>query len=171
MFVLIGADFPSIGSHMAAFLATGSPAQIVIASGTASKVEPVWKRPMSRSRQQYESWTVYGQAEYANILFGYGLGERLGPCGLTAVAAHPEYNGDTKLGEHLTWNDHGKNAEVYRRRTGEEWAFEEPRSKTFSQTAAAPLIAALDPDLRVAAFSVYMQNSQVCEADEHATEL
>ncbi|KAJ3579673.1 hypothetical protein NPX13_g890 [Xylaria arbuscula] len=42
-FVLIGAGYPSIGSQMATYLAGGSPAHILIASRTASKVEPVMK--------------------------------------------------------------------------------------------------------------------------------
>ncbi|KAI0164566.1 NAD(P)-binding protein [Xylariaceae sp. FL1272] len=275
-FILIGAGYPSIGSQMATFLATGSPAHIVIASRTASKVEPVLKtiketdesikttyvhvdttdhesvRKAAREilgaapsinvlihsagamatkeyvldkqriefqlsanhvgsfllvnllvpamlaagkarfvnltssgyklspfrfddwnfsgGKEYEPWTAYGQAKTANILFAYALGKRLGPSGLTAIAVHPGYNTDTKLGEHLTVDDYGKIAQVYRRQTGEEWAFEEPRFKTFSQIAATPLIAALDPGLRSAGFGVYMQNSQVYEADPHATD-
>ncbi|KAI8627615.1 NAD(P)-binding protein [Xylariaceae sp. FL1651] len=272
-FVLIGAGYPSIGSQMATYLAKGSPAHILIASRTASKVEPVLKtiaeidsavkttyvqvdttdhdavreaapkilaaapkidvlihsagamatKEYTLDKQgiefqlsanhvggflltnllmpallaagearfvnltssgyrlspfrfddwnyaggkEYEPWTAYGQAKTANILFAYGLTNRLKHRGVTATAVHPGYNGDTKLGEHLTWDDYGAIDSIMLRNRGIEWVWEEPRFKNFSQIAATPLIAALDPDLPEKS-PAYLQNSQIHEPDQHA---
>ncbi|KAI0424239.1 NAD(P)-binding protein [Xylaria sp. FL1042] len=272
-FVLIGAGYPSIGSQMATYLARGSPAHILVASRTASKVEPVLKAiaeidgsikttfvqvdttdhqavreaapkilaatpkidvlvhtagamatkeytldkqgiefqlsanhvgcflltnllvpallAASEARfvnltssgyhltpfrfddwnfsngEEYDPWTAYGQAKTANILFAYGLGKRLGHRGVSAIAVHPGYNGDTKLGAHLTWDDYGLIDGVMKRNRGIDWVWEEPRFKTFSQIAATPLIATLDHEL-VTNSPAFLQNSQVHEPEEHA---
>ncbi|GAW24105.1 hypothetical protein ANO14919_136860 [Xylariales sp. No.14919] len=272
-FVLIGAGYPSIGSQVATYLAGGSPAHILIASRTASKVGPVLKAiaevdssikttyvqvdttdhdavreaapkilaaapkidvlvhtagamatkeytldkqgiefqlsanhvggflltnllmpallAAGRARfvnltssgyrltpfrfndwnfsggKEYDPWLGYGQAKTANILFAYGLGKRLGHRGITATAVHPGYNGDTKLGAHLTWDDYGLIDGVMKRNRGIDWVWEEPRFKTFSQIAATSLIAALDPELPAKA-PAYLQNSQVHEPEQHA---
>ncbi|KAI1424266.1 NAD(P)-binding protein [Xylaria sp. FL1777] len=272
-FVLIGAGYPSIGSQMATYLAGGSPAHILIASRTASKVEPVLKtiaeidssikttfvqvdttdhdavheaaskvlaatpkidvlvhtagamatREYTLDKQgiefqlsanhvggflltnllvpallaagearfviltssgyritpfrfddwnfsngkEYEPWTGYGQAKTANVLFAYGLGKRLKHRGITSTVVHPGYNGDTKLGTHLTLDDYGLIDGVMKRNRGIDWVWEEPRFKTFSQIAATPLIAALDPDLATKS-PAFLQNSQIHEPDEHA---
>ncbi|GKZ40057.1 hypothetical protein AbraIFM66950_002113 [Aspergillus brasiliensis] len=117
--------------------------------------------------KEYDPWTGYGQAKTANILFTYGLAQRLKQKGIAAVAVHPGYNGDTKLGAHLTWDDYAEIPAVARRNTGKEFVFEEPRFKTYTQIAATPLIAALDPELQALA-PVFMQNSAVSEAAQHA---
>ncbi|OJJ69836.1 hypothetical protein ASPBRDRAFT_181251 [Aspergillus brasiliensis CBS 101740] len=115
----------------------------------------------------YDPWTGYGQAKTANILFTYGLTQRLKHQGIAAVAVHPGYNGDTKLGAHLTWDDYAEIPAAAIRNTGKEFVFEEPRFKTYTQIAATPLIAALDPELQAMA-PVFMQNSVVSEAAQHA---
>ncbi|KAH8156352.1 hypothetical protein CIB48_g11892 [Xylaria polymorpha] len=274
-FVLIGAGYPSIGSQMATYLAGGSPAHILIASRTASKVEPLLKTiaaidssirttfvqvdttdhdsvreaapkilaaapkidvlihtagamatkeytldkqgiefqlsanhvggflltnllvpallAAGESRfvnltssgyrltpfrfddwnfsrgEAYDPWTGYGQAKTANILFAYGLGKRLKHHGLAATVVHPGYNGDTKLGAHLTWDDYGLIDGVMKRNRGIEWVWDDPRFKTFSQIAATSLIAALDPELP-AKSPAFLQNSQVHEPEKHATD-
>ncbi|KAI0864745.1 NAD(P)-binding protein [Xylaria cubensis] len=274
-FVLIGAGYPSIGSQMATYLAGGSPAHILIASRTASKVEPLLKTiaeidssirttfvqvdttdhvavreaahkilaaapkidvlihtagamatkkytldkqgiefqlsanhvggflltnllmpallEAGESRfvnltssgyrltpfrfddwnfsggETYEPWTAYGQAKTANILFTYGLGKRLKHRGLTSTVVHPGYNGDTKLGAHLTWEDYEAIDGIMKHNRGIGWVWDEPRFKTFSQIAATSLIAALDPDLPAKSPS-FLQNSQIHEPEEHATD-
>ncbi|BCS03050.1 putative secondary metabolism biosynthetic enzyme [Aspergillus luchuensis] len=117
--------------------------------------------------KEYDPWTGYGQSKTANILFTYGLTHRLRHKGIAAIAVHPGYNGDTKLGSHLTWDDYAGISAVAKRNTGKEFVFEEPRFKTYTQIAATPLIAALDPGLQALA-PVFMQNSVVSEAAGHA---
>ncbi|OJZ85460.1 hypothetical protein ASPFODRAFT_82487 [Aspergillus luchuensis CBS 106.47] len=117
--------------------------------------------------KEYDPWTGYGQSKTANILFTYGLTHRLRHKGIAAIAVHPGYNGDTKLGSHLTWDDYAGISAVAKRNTGKEFVFEEPRFKTYTQIAATPLIAALDPELQALA-PVFMQNSVVSEAAVHA---
>lgn len=112
--------------------------------------------------KEYDPWTGYGQAKSANILFAYGLTKRLKARGITAVAAHPGYNGDTQLGAHLTWDDYGGIFPATKKNTGRDFEFEEPRFKSYTQIAATPLIAALDPELP-AKSPAYLQNSQVAE--------
>jgi len=237
-YVLIGAGYPSIGSQMATYLAQGSPAHIVIASRTASKVEPVVAKireidsgiktifvqvdvtdhssvrraageileatkekgidvlvhtagamaiknytldkqgieyQLSTNHvggfllvnllvpglltavaaasssgkggarfviltssgyrltpfrfddynfsngEKYEPWTAYGQGKTANILFAHGLGKRLREKGVVAAAVHPGYNGNTKLGEHLTWDDYAVIGDIMKRNRGIDW--------------------------------------------------
>lgn len=232
-FVLIGAGYPSIGSQMATYLASGSPAHILLASRTASKVTPVLQtiaaidssikttfvqvdttdhdavrqaapkilaaapkidvlvyaagamatKDYTLDKQgiefqlsanhvggfllvnllapalllaaadkerggarfvnltssgyrltpfrfddwnfsggaAYEPWTAYGQAKTANILFAYGLGARLRGRGVSAAVVHPGYNGDTRLGAHLTPEDYGRIDGVMRRNRGVGW--------------------------------------------------
>ncbi|KAI0906484.1 NAD(P)-binding protein [Ustulina deusta] len=274
-FVLIGAGYSSIGSQMTTYLAGGAPAHILIASRTASKVEPVLKaiaeidssikttfvqvdttdhdsvreaapkilaatpkidvlvhtagamaiKEYTLDKQgiefqlsanhvggflltnllvpallatgearfvnltssgyrltpfrfddwnfsggkEYDPWAGYGQAKTANILFASGLGKRLGHRGVTATVVHPGYNGDTKLGAHLTWDDYGLIDGVMKRNRGINWVWDEPRFKTFSQIAATSLIAALDHDL-AAKSPAFLQNSQIHEPEEHATD-
>ncbi|KAF5858207.1 hypothetical protein ETB97_004710 [Aspergillus alliaceus] len=118
---------------------------------------------------EYDHWTGYGQAKTANILFAYGLTKRLKERGVVAVAAHPGYNGDTKLGSHLTADDYAGIFPVVRRNMGKDFEFEEPRFKTYTQIAATPLIAALDPDIPNKA-PAYLRNSQIIEPEEHASD-
>lgn len=113
--------------------------------------------------KEYDPWTGYGQAKSANILFAYGLTKRLKARGITASAAHPGYNGDTQLGAHLTWDDYGGIFPATKKNTGRDFEFEEPRFKTYTQIAATPLIATLDPELPVKS-PAYLQNSQVTDA-------
>ena len=273
-FVITGAGEPSIGSQMATSLAKGTPAHILIASRTASKVDPVLKKiaemdssikttfvqvdltdhfsvrdaakmilaatpkidvlinsagvmaikQYTRDKQgieqqlsanhvghflltnllvpalqaagearvvnltssgylisafqfddwnysdgkTYDHWTGYGQSKTANILFSYGLTKRLKSRGITSTAVHPGYNTDTKLGSHLVMEDYYDIGPIMKRNTGKDFVFEEPRFKTFTQIAASPLIAALDPEIP-AQSPAYFFNSQVSEADEHAT--
>ncbi|PWY90633.1 short-chain dehydrogenase [Aspergillus sclerotioniger CBS 115572] len=110
--------------------------------------------------KEYDHWTGYGQAKTANILFAYGLTQRLKHRGIVAVAAHPGYNQHTNLGVNLTMDDFVDLFPLVKRNTGKDFVFEEPRFKTSTQIAATPLIAALDPDLQDQA-PVYLQNSAV----------
>ncbi|KFA73268.1 hypothetical protein S40288_08611 [Stachybotrys chartarum IBT 40288] len=117
----------------------------------------------------YNSWESYGQAKTANILFTHGLSKRLGHHGITAAAAHPGYNGDTKLGAHLTWDDYAAIGPLVKQNSGIDFVFEEPRFKTLGQIAATPLAAALDPGLE-GALPAYIQNCEVVEVLGHARE-
>ncbi|KAI1646760.1 NAD(P)-binding protein [Daldinia loculata] len=117
----------------------------------------------------YDHWTGYGQAKTANVLFSYGLNERLGSRGVTSTATHPGYNNDTKLGNHLTYDDYAEIPEVVKRNTGKDWVWESPRSKTYTQIAATSLIAALDPEIP-AKSPAYLMNSQIHEAAPYATD-
>ncbi|KAI1404971.1 NAD(P)-binding protein [Hypoxylon fuscum] len=115
----------------------------------------------------YDYWTGYGQAKTANILFAYGLNKRLKSHGVTSTATHPGYNNDTQLASHLTMDDFMEVPAVMKRNMGKDWAWEEPRSKTYTQIAATSLIAALDPEIP-ARSPAYLQNSQIYEPDDHA---
>ncbi|PYH87795.1 short-chain dehydrogenase [Aspergillus ellipticus CBS 707.79] len=116
--------------------------------------------------KEYDPWSGYGQAKTANILFAWGLTQRLLQShGINSFAAHPGYNGDTRLGAHLTWDDYGGIFPACKKNTGQEFVFEEPRFKTYTQIAATPLIAALDPELKAPG---YLQNSAISEPAEHA---
>ncbi|PWY85934.1 short-chain dehydrogenase [Aspergillus heteromorphus CBS 117.55] len=115
----------------------------------------------------YDLWTGYGQAKLANILFAWGLTKRLRSRGIVAAAAHPGYNGDTRLGSHLTWDDYAGIFPASKRNMGKEFVFEEPRFKTYTQIAATPLIAALDPEVEIKA-PAFLQNSAITEPAEHA---
>jgi len=116
----------------------------------------------------YDLWTGYGQAKTANILFSFGLTKRLKERGVTSFAAHPGSNLDTQLGSHLVFDDYNDIFEITKRNTGKDFVFDEPRFKTYAQIGATPLTAALDPDLPAKA-PAYLQNSQIVEPAEHAS--
>ncbi|KAI0474051.1 hypothetical protein GGR56DRAFT_562945 [Xylariaceae sp. FL0804] len=118
--------------------------------------------------KNYQRWSAYGQAKTANILFSRGLTYRLRSRGITSVAAHPGYNGDTSLGKHLAWEDLGEIEPMCKENTGKDFVWEDPRMKSFEQIAATPLVAALDPALSESAPS-YLQNSCVTGVDEMAS--
>ncbi|RDH28963.1 hypothetical protein BDQ94DRAFT_174219 [Aspergillus welwitschiae] len=172
-----GIELQLSANHVGHFLLTNMLIPALISAGSARVVNltsagylvsPFRFEDWNYSNgKEYDPWTGYGQAKTANILFAYGLSQRLKHKGIAAVAVHPGYNGDTKLGSHLTWDDYAKISAVAIRNTGKEFVFEEPRFKTYTQIAATPLIAALDPELQALA-PVYMQNSVVSEAAEHA---
>ena len=253
-FVLIGAGYPSIGSQMATYLAGGSPAHIVIASRTASKVEPVVKtideidgsikttfvqvdttdhdavreaaskilaaalkidvlihtagamatKEYTLDKQgiefqlsanhvggflltnllvpamlaagearfvnltssgyrlspfrfddwnfsngkEYDPWIAYGQAKTANILFTYGLGKRLRDRGIAALVVHPGYNGDTKLGAHLTWEDYGLIDGVMKRSRGIDWVVSNHSASIHTYTSSQSLRMNIPPSSR-----------------------
>ncbi|KAI1332444.1 NAD(P)-binding protein [Xylariaceae sp. FL0255] len=178
-----GIEFQLSANHVGSFLLinllmpallAGGKARFVNLTSSGYRLSPFRFDDWNYSGgKEYEPWTAYGRAKTANILFTYGIGARLKNRGLEATVVHPGYNGDTKLGEHLTWDDYGQIDQIFLRNRGFEWAWEEPRFKTFSQISgyvipATPLIAALDPELRDKS-PAYLQNSQVHEVEAHAT--
>ncbi|RYP66650.1 hypothetical protein DL770_008759 [Monosporascus sp. CRB-9-2] len=116
----------------------------------------------------YDPWTGYGQAKTANILFTFGLAERLKERGVTSFAAHPGSNLDTQLGSHLVMEDYNDIFEITKRNTSKDFVFDEPRFKTYAQIGATPLTAALDPDLAAKSPALLM-NNQVAETAEYAS--
>ncbi|KAI0387199.1 NAD(P)-binding protein [Hypomontagnella monticulosa] len=150
-----------------ALLASGSP-RVVNLTSSGYKITPFRFDDWNFSDgKEYDMWSGYGQAKCANVLFSYGLTKRLKSRGLASVAAHPGYNNDTQLGSHLTWDDYKEIFPAMKRNTGRDFEFEEPRFKTFTQIAATPLIAALDPEISAKA-PAYLENSRITAADEHA---
>ncbi|PYH63795.1 short-chain dehydrogenase [Aspergillus vadensis CBS 113365] len=172
-----GIELQLSANHVGHFLLTNllvpaleaaSSARVVNLTSSGYLISPFRFEDWNYSNgKEYDPWTGYGQAKTANILFTYGLTQRLRHKGIAAIAVHPGYNGDTMLGSHLTWDDYSGISAVAKRNTGKEFVFEEPRFKTYTQIAATPLIAALDPDLQALA-PVFMQNSVVSEAAVHA---
>ncbi|KAI1391649.1 NAD(P)-binding protein [Hypoxylon trugodes] len=149
-------------------LLAASPARVVNLTGSGYRITKFRFDDWNFSNgKEYERWTSYGQAKLASILFTYGLTKRLKDRGITSTACHPGYNGDTHLGDHLTYDDYGEVPDIMRRNMGMEWEWEEPRFKTFDQIPTTSLIAALDPELP-AKSPAYLQNSQIHETDEHA---
>jgi NAD(P)-dependent dehydrogenase (short-subunit alcohol dehydrogenase family) len=144
-------------------------ARVVNLTSSGYQISPLRDDYNYSDGADYDPWTGYGQAKTANILFAYGLSQRLGKHKVTAAAAHPGYNTDTQLGAHLEMKDYYEVSPVMKRRTGKEFVFEEPRFKTYDQIAATPLIAALDPELPPKS-PAYLANSQIEEPLEHATD-
>ncbi|KAK0671954.1 putative oxidoreductase [Cercophora samala] len=141
-------------------------ARVINLSSVGYQISPVRYDDVSFSNgKTYDMWTGYGQAKTAQILFAYGLTDRLKDRGVVAFACHPGSNLDTKLGAHLVMEDYSDVLPVTRRNTGQEFVFtvgDEPRFKTYEQIGATPLIAALDPDL-VGEAPAYLQNGRVVE--------
>ncbi|KAI0467325.1 NAD(P)-binding protein [Xylaria cf. heliscus] len=174
-----GIEFQLSANHVGGFLLTNLLVPALLAAGESRFVNLTSSGYRLTSfrfddwnfsgGEAYDPWTGYGQAKTANVLFAYGLGKRLKHRGLTATVVHPGYNVDTKLGAHLTWEDYGLIDGVMRRNRGIGWEWDEPRFKTFSQIASTSLIAALDPELP-AQSPAFLQNSQVREPEEHATD-
>ncbi|KAI1414435.1 NAD(P)-binding protein [Hypoxylon sp. FL1857] len=156
---------------MPALLVAGSGpggARIVNLTSSAYLVSPIRFHDWNFSGgKAYNRWIAYGQAKTANILFAFGLTERLKNRGITSTATHPGYNMDTQLGSHLTFDDYSEIPAIIKRDTGKEWEWESPRIKSFTQIAATSLIAALDPEIP-AKSPAYLMNSQVGELAEHA---
>ena len=118
----------------------------------------------------YDLWTGYGQAKTANILFSFGLTQRLRKFGVISLAAHPGSNLDTRLGSHLSQADYESIFEITRRNTGNEFVFDSnPRFKTYDQIGATPLAAALDPNLTSRA-PAFLDNCQVTPVEGYASD-
>ncbi|KAI6764276.1 hypothetical protein HG530_008065 [Fusarium avenaceum] len=115
----------------------------------------------------YDMWAAYGQAKTANILFAYGITERLKDKGITAFAAHPGSNIETNLGSHLSMEDYSSIPAITKRNVGKDFEFDDPRFKTFDQIGATPLAAALDSTFPEKD-DCYVANCQVEESDEMA---
>ncbi|PLB52312.1 NAD(P)-binding protein [Aspergillus steynii IBT 23096] len=144
-------------------VAEAGNARVVNLTSSGHRISPVRFEDWNYSGgKEYDLWTGYGQAKSANILFAYGLTKKLKARGITSTAAHPGYNADTKLGAHLTWDDYDGVFPTAKKNTGLDFTFEEPRFKTYTQIAATPLIAALDPELP-AKSPAYLQNSEITE--------
>lgn len=151
-------------------------ARVVNLTSAGYQISPVrYADPAFSDGAAYDPWSGYGQAKTAQILFAYGLTQRLGSRGVLALACHPGSNLDTKLGAHLVMEDYADVAPVTKRNTGNEFGFtvgDEPRFKTYEQIGATPLIAALDPELAVAkapGAACYLQNGQSMQpVAEHA---
>lgn len=143
-------------------------ARVVNLTSSGYQISPLRDDYNFMGGADYDHWTGYGQAKTANILFAYGLSQRLRKHKVTTAVAHPGYNNDTQLGSHLETKDYYYDiSPVMKRRTGREFEFEEPRLKTYDQIAATPLIAALDPELP-AKSPAYLVNGQIEEPLEHA---
>ncbi|KAI0505371.1 NAD(P)-binding protein [Xylaria bambusicola] len=172
-----GIEFQLSANHIRSFLLTNllmpallaaDEARFVNFTSAGYRLTPFWFDGWNFSDgKEYAPWLAYGQAKTANILFTYGLGRRLQHRGITALIVHSGYNGDTKLGAHLTWEDYGLIDGVMKQNRGVDWVWEEPRFKTFSQIAATSLIAVLGPD-PASKSPAFLQNSQVHEPEEHA---
>lgn len=117
--------------------------------------------------KSYDMWTAYGQAKTANILFTIALTKRLRAHGVVSFAVHPGSNFDTKLGSHLVMDDYNDIFETAKRNTGCDFAFDEPRFKTYEQIGATPLTAALDPAITAQAPG-YLMNNHIAEPADHA---
>jgi len=78
---------------------------------------------LSPMGQLTNPWTGYGQAKTAQILFSYGLTQRLNHHGLVSFACHPGSNLDTKLGSHLVMEDYGAILPITKRNTGRDFVF------------------------------------------------
>ncbi|PYI00451.1 short-chain dehydrogenase [Aspergillus sclerotiicarbonarius CBS 121057] len=171
-----GIEFNLSANHVGHFLLTNllvpaleaaTSSRVVNLTSTAYLITPIRFGDWNFSEgKEYDHWTGYGQSKTANILFAYGLSQRLKDRGIAAVAVHPGYNQDTNLGVHLSADDFVDLFPVVKGNTGKEFVFEDPRFKNSTQIAATPLIGALDPDLQDRA-PVYLQNSAVSEAVEY----
>ena len=141
-------------------------ARIVNLTSAGYQISPVrFDDPAFSGGEEYNPWTAYGQAKTAQILFTYGITNRLKQQGVVSFACHPGSNFDTKLGTHLTMDDYADIVPLTKRNTGHDFVFsvgDEPRFKTYEQIGATPLIAALDPDL-TAKTPAYLQNNQVVQ--------
>lgn len=171
-----GIEMQFSGNHVGHFLLTNllvpgllggagqtGNARVVNLTSSGYLISPVRFQDCNYSDgAEYDPWTGYGQAKSANILFAYGLNKKLKLRGITATAAHPGYNNDTQLGAHLTEDDYNGIFPATKKNTGKDFEFEEPRFKTYTQIAATPLIAALDPELPYQS-PAYLQNSRVTE--------
>lgn len=144
-------------------------ARVVNLTSSGYQISPLRDDYNYSDGADYDHWTGYGQAKTANILFAYGLSQRLRKHQVTAAAAHPGYNADTELATHLEVKDYYDISPVMQRRTGREFVFEEPRFKSYDQIAATPLVAALDPELP-AKSPAYLVNGQIEKPLEHATD-
>lgn len=147
-------------------------ARIVNLSSAGYQISPVrFDDPSFSDGKAYQSWTAYGQAKTAQILFTHGVTNRLKDKGVVSFACHPGSNFDTKLGAHLTMDDYSDIVPLTKHNTGNDFQFgveDEPRFKTYEQIGATPLIAALDPKLTANA-PAFLQNNQVVQpAAEHA---
>ncbi|KAB5547375.1 hypothetical protein GE09DRAFT_1131073 [Coniochaeta sp. 2T2.1] len=148
-------------------------ARVVSITSAGYQISPVlYSDPAFSGGKTYDPWTAYGQAKTAQILFTYGLADRLQSRGhVKAFACHPGSNLDTKLGSHLAVEDYEGVPVITKRNTGKEFLFtigDEPRFKTYGQIAATPLIAALDPDLAERS-PAYLQNNKIVQpAVDHA---
>ncbi|KAA8651243.1 hypothetical protein EYZ11_011683 [Aspergillus tanneri] len=152
---------------LAALSETGAP-RVVNLTSSGYRITPFRFHDWNYSDgKEYDHWTGYGQSKTANILFAFGLANRLKYRGITSTAVHPGYNGDTQLGSHLNFEDYSDIIPIMKRNTGKDFEFEEPRFKTFTQIAATPLIAALDPTLPRKS-PAFLQNSRIAEVEEHA---
>ncbi|EAQ84248.1 hypothetical protein CHGG_10652 [Chaetomium globosum CBS 148.51] len=160
---------------------TTTSTRVVNLTSAGYQISPVrYTDPSFSAGSTYDPWSGYGQAKTAQILFAYGLTQRLGGRGVVAVACHPGSNLDTKLGAHLVMEDYADVGPVTLRNTGREFAFavgDEPRFKTFEQIGATPLIAALDPEVGAGVEGAgvmgvpvcYLQNGRVMQpVVEHA---
>ncbi|KAI9705768.1 MAG: hypothetical protein M1820_005016 [Bogoriella megaspora] len=147
-------------------------ARIVNLSSAGYQISPVrFDDSTFSGGKAYDRWTAYGQAKTAQILFSYGVTNRLKQQGLVSFACHPGSNFDTKLGAHLAMEDYGDIMPLTKENTGQDFVFsvgDEPRFKTYEQIGSTPLIAALDPDLTEQA-PAYLQNNGVVQpAIKHA---
>lgn len=166
-------------NHVGHFLLTNlltpallAGARVVNLTSAGYQISPVrYDDPFFSGGKAYDPWSGYGQAKTAQILFAYGLTERLKHRGVVALACHPGANLDTRLGSHLTMDDYADIMPITKRNTGNDFAFtvgDEPRFKTYEQIGATPLIAALDPDLVPHALT-YLQNGRIMQPlAEHA---
>jgi len=176
-----GIELQFSGNHVGHFLLTNLIVPALLAAGADTRLARVVNLTSSgylispvrfsdhnfSNGKEYDPWSGYGQAKTANILFAYGLSKRLKNRGVTATATHPGYNGDTRLGSHLTWDDYGAIGPTMKKNTGKDFVFEEPRFKTYDQISTTTLIAALDPEIP-AKSPAFLMNSGIQEPDEHA---
>lgn len=116
----------------------------------------------------YDLWSGYSQSKTANILFSFGLAQRLKERGVASFAARPGSNLDTQLGSHLGTEDYNSMFETTKRNTGKDFVFDALRFETYAQIGGTPLAAALDPQV-VPKSPAPLINSQIAETAEHAS--
>jgi NAD(P)-dependent dehydrogenase (short-subunit alcohol dehydrogenase family) len=88
-------------NRLVPLLLAGAPSRIVALSSRGHHFSDVDLDDPGFEHTPYDSWTAYGRAKTANILFAVALDKRLRDRGVRACAVHPG-SIRTELGRHLT---------------------------------------------------------------------
>ncbi|EXJ85150.1 hypothetical protein A1O3_05825 [Capronia epimyces CBS 606.96] len=116
----------------------------------------------------YNPWLAYAQSKTANILFTFGLAERLKDRGILSFAVTPGLVLETKLQADVSQELFAKGIETYKEvYAGREMPpLEKP--KPLAASASTTLVAALDPSLEGKS-GAYLQNCQTTDVEPHGT--
>ena len=176
-----GIEMQLSGNHLGHFLLTNllvpgllaaasktNDARVVNYTSQGYRVSPFHFEDWNFSDgKTYNMWTAYGQAKTANVLFSWGITNRLKPRGVTSTALHPGVIWGTGLGTHLTPESYASVDEVCKKNTGREMTWDLPQTKSLTQGTATGLIAALDPSLPTKS-PAYLTNCDIQEPMEFA---